>query len=132
MCRSAGPAHAAVRRLRCKYPGERREISTVKGTTELLPLARGDADILRTAVSKIAPAMDWRHENVEALLKRLEDGMIGIDGLAVLRQLVEKERTVRSLILRQHAPGPDPDPGAPALDTLEALRAKLDRSAPSN
>ena len=102
----------------------------MNGTTELLPLARGDVDILRTALSKIAAPR--RHEAVETLLKRLEDGMIGSDELAVLRQLVEKERTVRSLIISQHAPGPDPDPGAPPLDTLEALKAKLDRAAPSN
>ena len=101
----------------------------MNGTTELLPLARGDVDILRTALSKIAALR--RHEAVETLLKRLEDGMIGSDELAVLCQLVEKERTVRSLIISQHAPGPDPDPGAPPLDTLEALKAKLDRAASS-
>ena len=104
----------------------------MNGTTELLPLARGDVDILRTALLRIAAVMDWRHEAVEVILRRLEDGMIGIDELAVLRQLVEKERTLRSLILRQHAPGPDPDPGAPALDTLEALKAKLAATAPPN
>jgi len=39
---------------------------------------------------------------------------------------------VRSLVIRQHAPGPDPDPGAPALNTLDALKAKLDGATPSN
>ena len=101
-------------------------------TTELLPLARGDVDILRTALSRMAVVMGRRHEAVEALLKRLHDGTIGSDEFAVLCQLVEKERTVRSLVIRQHAPGPDPDPGAPALDTLDALKAKLDGATPSN
>jgi len=104
----------------------------VNGTTELLPLARGDVDILRTALSRIAALTGRRHEAVETLLKRLEDGRIDSAELAVLRQLVEKECTVRFLIISQHAPEPDPDPGAPPLDTLEALKAKLDRAAPSN
>ena len=104
----------------------------MNSTTELLPLARGDVDILRTALSKIAALIGRRNEAVETLLKRLEDGMIGSDELALLRRLVEKERTVRFLIISQHAPGPDPDPGAPPLDTLEALKAKLDPAAPSN
>ena len=101
----------------------------MNGTTELLPMARGDVDILRVALSKLAAGR--RHEVVEALLKRLENGTIGGDELAVLRKLVDKERTVRSLIIRQHEPGPDPDPAAPALQTLEALEAKLEHAAPS-
>jgi hypothetical protein len=104
----------------------------VNDTTELLPLARGDVDILRTALSRIAVLTGQGREAAEALLKRLEDGRIGSDELAVLRQLVEKERTVRFLIISQHAPEPDPDPGAPPLDTLEALKTKLDRAAHSN
>ena len=104
----------------------------MNGTTELLPLARGDMDILRTALSRMAAVMGRRHGAVGALLKRLENDVIDGAELAVLRQLVEKESTVRSLVIRQHAPGPDPDPGAAALDALEALKAKLDGVAPSN
>ncbi len=102
----------------------------MNGTTELLPMARGDVDILRAALSKMTAGR--RHEVVEALLKRLENGTIGGDELAVLRKLVDKERTVRSLIIRQHEPGPDPDPAAPALQTLEALKAKLEHAAVSD
>jgi hypothetical protein len=93
-------------------------------------MVRGDVDILRVALSKLTAGR--RHEVVEALLKRLENGTIGGDELAVLRKLVDKERTVRSLIIRQHEPGPDPDPAAPALPTLEALKAKLEHAAPSD
>jgi hypothetical protein len=59
-------------------------------------MTRGDVDILRVALSKLTAGR--RHEVVEALLKRLENGTIGGDELAVLRKLVDKERTVRSLI----------------------------------
>jgi hypothetical protein len=93
-------------------------------------MTRGDVDILRVALSKLTAGR--RHEVVEALLKRLENGTIGGDELAVLRKLVDKERTVRSLIIRQHEPGPDPDPAAPPLQTLEALKAKLEQATPSD
>lgn len=96
----------------------------MKGTTELLPLRLGDAQILRTALAKLVPRR--RPEGMDALLKQLEEGTIKGEELAVLRRLVEKERTLRFLVIRQHEPGPDPDPAAPSLQTLEALKAKLD------
>ena len=100
--------------------------------TELLPLARGDVDILRGALAKMRAALRRRNDAAEALLNRLADGTISSAELDVLRQLVEKECTVRSLIISQHAPDPDPYAGEPPLEVLEALKAKLGRASPSD
>jgi len=91
----------------------------VNDITELLPLACGDVDILRDALSKVRAPSGRREEATQALMKRLGAGSIAGGELDVLRQLVEKEYTVRSLIIRQHAPGPDPYAGALALEVLE-------------
>ena len=100
----------------------------MKSIAELLPLVHGDALILRAVLSRMTQGRS--PAAAERLLKRLEAGTIGGDEIAVLRRLVEKECTVRGLVLRQHEPGPDPDPAAPSLQVLEALKAKLDAAGP--
>ena len=107
-------------------------MSTVNGTSELLPLAPGDADLLRAALSKVRTAMGRKHSALDALLERLGSGVIRGREFLELRRLVERECTIRFLVIRQHAPGPDPDPNAPALAILEALHAKLGDSGASD
>jgi hypothetical protein len=100
--------------------------------TELVPLACGDVDIPRDALSKVRAPSGRRKEALQALMKRLGAGSSAGGEFDVLRQLVEKEYTVRSLIIRQHAPGPDPYAAAPALEVLETLKAKPCRPAASD
>jgi hypothetical protein len=76
----------------------------VNGTTKLLPMTRGDVDILRVALSKLTAGR--RHEVVEALLKRLENGTIGGDELAVLRKLVERNAPFVASLSGSTSPGP--------------------------
>jgi len=100
------------------------EYLTVNDITELLPLACGDVDILRDALSKVRAPSGRREEATQALMKRLGAGSIAGGELDVLRQPVEKEYTVRSLIIRQHRTRPDPYAGALALEVLETPKAK--------
>lgn len=100
--------------------------------TELVPLACGDVDTLRDALAKVRAPSGRREEATRALMKRLGAGSIAGGELDVLRQLVEKEYTARSLIFRQHAPRPDPYAGAPALEVLESLKARPCRRAASD
>ena len=93
--------------------------------TELLPLTHGDAELLRLALSKLRPTLGRRHEALNALLKRLDRGLVGGVELDTLQRLLENEYTIRDLVIRQHSPEPDPDPDAPALEALESLLAKL-------
>lgn len=102
----------------------------MKGTTELLPLARGEADLLRLALARLAAITGCRQQAAQGLLKRLAAGTIGGQEFAVLQCLLEREYTLRLLVMAQHASAAEPDASSPNLDTLEALRAKLEGSSP--
>jgi hypothetical protein len=102
----------------------------VNGVMQLLPLMRGDVRLLRTALSAIRGTAGLKDEAIDSLLRRLESGLIDRDELELVRRLVETEHMLRSLVIRQHAPGPDPDPDGTAPEALQALKDKLATGAP--